>query len=252
MIRPSSGTAFLFGNKVGSGINIWQDVGYLVEIPHSYPNLSVLENLEIYHRLRNLQGRKCIDRVIDLLHLDRFRKTKGRHLSTGNQQRLGLAKAMMHEPKLLILDEPVNGLDPSGIVEIRELLKDLSSQGKTIFLSSHILSEISKLAHKIGIIHEGKLIRELTDKDLEDQLTKKLRIDTRNNNKAMSILNEAGYSVVMNKEGLLETSNPEAVLASESISKVLVSNQLPPREIYHFEENLEEYFLHLIVNDKLQ
>ena len=183
---------------------------------------------------------------MDLLQLTKYRNIKSKHLSTGNQQRLGLAKALMHEPKLLLLDEPINGLDPSGIVEIRELLNALSSNGTTIFLSSHILSEISKLAHKIGIIHEGQLIRELSNTDLEDQLQKKLIIDTLDNEKALPILNEAGYKVSMNSDNLLETKNHKAIHAPVAISVLLVSHQLPPKEIFRFEENLEDYFLHLI------
>ena len=252
MIRPTSGAAFLFGHEVGSRINVWQDVGYLVEIPHSYPNLSVYENLEVYYRLRNLPDRKCIDRVIDLLQLKRYQKTKSKHLSTGNQQRLGLAKALIHQPRLLLLDEPVNGLDPSGIVEVRQLFQELSLNGTTVFLSSHILSEISRLAHKIGIIHEGQLIRELMNNDLEEQLKKKLIIDTEDNSKALPVMTDAGYNVSMNREGLLEIKNPDAVHDSAAISVLLVNHQLPPREIFLFEENLEDYFLHLITKEQHQ
>ena len=252
MIHPTSGTSYLFGRKVGAGINVWQDVGYLVEIPHSYPNLSVYENLEIYRRLRNIPGKECIDRVMDLLKLNKFKKTKSKHLSTGNQQRLGLAKSLMHEPKLLILDEPVNGLDPSGIVEIRELLEKLSSEGTTIFLSSHILSEISILADKIGIIHEGALVRELLNTELEEQLQKKLIIDTIDNNAAIPLLTEAGFNVSDNKKGMIETNDPNAVDSPETISELLVKHQLPPKEIFLFEENLEDYFLSLIRKEGYQ
>jgi ABC-2 type transport system ATP-binding protein len=252
MIRPTSGTAYLFGRKVGSGINVWKDVGYLVESPYSYPNLSVIENLEIYRRLRNIAGKECIDRVMDLLKLNKFKKTKSKHLSTGNQQRLGLAKALMHEPKLLILDEPVNGLDPSGIVEIRELIEKLSSEGTTIFLSSHILSEISILANKIGIIHEGKLIRELLNTELEEQLQKKLIIDTIDNNAAIPLLTESGFNVRINNKGMIETNHPSAVHSPETISELLVKHQLPPKEIYLFEENLEDYFLSIISKEEYQ
>jgi ABC-2 type transport system ATP-binding protein len=246
MIRPTGGSAFLFGHEVKSGIRVWQDVGYLVEIPYSYPNLSVYENLEIYFRLRHLPEKRCIDKVLDLLQLNRYKGVKSKHLSTGNQQRLGLAKALMHEPRLLLLDEPINGLDPSGIVEIRELLKDLSSHGITIFLSSHILSEISKLAHKIGIIHEGILIRELSNTDLEHQLQKKLIIDTPDNEKALSILNRAGFMVAKKTGNLLETNHHKSVHAPEAISELLVNHQLPPKEIHLVEEDLEDFFLHLI------
>ena len=170
LIRPTSGNAYLFGKEVGHDRDIWRDVGYLVETPCSYPNLSVYENLVIPYRLRTLPDKNCIEDIIGKLKLSNYRNIKSKHLSTGNLQRLGLAKALIHKPKLLLLDEPTNGLDPSGIVEIRNLLKELSSKGTTVFLSSHILSELSKLADKIGIIHEGKLIKELLHDELEKQL----------------------------------------------------------------------------------
>ena len=162
---------------------------------------------------------------------------------------MGLAKAIMHEPRLLLLDEPVNGLDPSGIVEIRELLHELSHGGTTVFLSSHLLSEVALLVNKLGIIHEGKLIRELRKNELEERLQKKLIIDTKDNTLAEKILNEAGYKVSLNPDGKLETSEENAVHGSENISGLLVKEQLPAREIYLFEENLEDYFLHLITRE---
>jgi len=246
MIRPTHGSAYVFGHEVGHQLNVWKDVGYLVEIPCSYPNLTVYENLLIYYRLRDLPGNKCIDEVMDNLKLTRYRDTKGKHLSTGNQQRLGLAKALIHKPKLLLLDEPINGLDPSGIVEIRDMLKGLSHEGITIFLSSHILSEVSKLADKIGIIHDGKLIKEHTHTELEEQLKRKLIIDTQDNHRAIQILINNGVNTAENPDGHIETYNEKAVTAPEKISELLVNNQLPPKRIYLFEEDLEHYFLRLI------
>ena len=157
MIRPTRGKAYLFGKKVDPGnMDIWNNVGHMVEMPYSYPELTVLENLEIFRRLRFLKDQNMINEMMDKLHLGPYRNTKVKNLSLGNAQRLGIAKAMIHHPHLLILDEPANGLDPSGIVQIRELLTDLAGKhGVTIFISSHILGEISRLATRIGIIHEG-------------------------------------------------------------------------------------------------
>lgn len=128
---------------MGNTFKQWNDIGYLVETPYAYPNLSVRDNLKVYYKLRQLTKPRCIDEIITQLNLSRYADTPAKVLSLGNQQRLGLAKALMHKPQLLVLDEPTNGLDPNGIVEVRELLKQLADQETTIFLSSHILGEIA-------------------------------------------------------------------------------------------------------------
>jgi ABC-2 type transport system ATP-binding protein len=163
MIRPDSGRAFIDGKRVNAGnTGLWKEVGYLVEMPFAYPNLTVRENLEMMRRLRQVEDKQAVDRVIDQLRLKPYADRKTKTLSLGNAQRLGVAKALLHDPALLILDEPSNGFDPEGIFEIREMLTDLSqNQGTTIFLSSHILGEISKFATRIGIIHNGILIEEV-------------------------------------------------------------------------------------------
>ncbi len=160
MIRPTSGTLYLNGEKIRPGIReIWNSVGYLVEIPYCYPDLTVKENLELFRRLRFLGDRGSVGKIIETLRLGPYQDIIARNLSLGNVQRLGLAKALLHEPDILLLDEPANGLDPAGIVEIRGMLHDLAfNKGTTIFISSHILGEISKFATRIGIIHEGLLI----------------------------------------------------------------------------------------------
>ena len=145
MINPASGKAFINGKKVYAGNHeLWKEIGYLVEVPYSYPNLTVRENLEIIRRLRLLPDNSAVDRIIDQLKLNAYANRKAKNLSLGNAQRLGLAKALIHNPQILILDEPSNGLDPAGIFEIREFLQDLAkNHGVTIFISSHILGEIS-------------------------------------------------------------------------------------------------------------
>jgi len=179
LIKPDKGSILLFNQKINRASEQWNKVGYMVETPYSYPNLSVQENLEVYLRLRGLREKNRIKQVIEVLKLGQYKTVKAKHLSMGNNQRLGLAKALLHEPKLLILDEPINGLDPAGIVEIREFLKELVQQkGSTIFLSSHILSEISRLATLIGIVHQGKLIKEINTSDLDSQIIKKILVNT--------------------------------------------------------------------------
>jgi ABC-2 type transport system ATP-binding protein len=248
MIKPDSGNITLFGQQFTPQFGRWNDIGYLVETSYSYPNLTVKENLKVYYKLRQLTNPAIITDIIENLKLSPYIDKKAKFLSLGNQQRLGLAKALMHKPKLLILDEPINGLDPEGIVEVRKLLKDLASRGSTVFLSSHILEEIAKVANRIGIIHEGKLVKELNTKELTDQLIKKIVVTTADNTKAVKQLLSSNYKAAMTDNGEIEVTNREAIENPECISQLLVDNNLPPKQIYLFTEDLEGYFLRTIRN----
>jgi len=248
MIKPDNGDITLFGKKLTSQFDQWNDIGYLVETPYSYPNLSVKENLKVYYKLRQLSNPNLIDEIIEKLKLTSYKDKKAKVLSLGNQQRLGLAKALMHKPKLLILDEPINGLDPEGIVEVRELLKELANSGSTIFLSSHILGEISKVADRIGIIHKGRLVKELTINELTDQLIKKIIVNTGDNELALKELLSHKYNAVLTANNEIEITNSEAISKPENISKLLVERNLPLKKVYLFTENLEMFFLRTIKN----
>lgn len=248
MIRATAGSAFLFGKKVSAdSCDLWEHVGYLVETPSSYPELTVWENLEIVRRLRRIPDEKSVDRVIDKLWLAPYRNRKAGHLSLGNMQRLGLAKAFLHNPDVLVLDEPTNGLDPAGIVEIRESLRDLSSDhGVTIFISSHILAEISKLATRVGIIHEGRLVQEINADELEHLLQKRLLVDVHDKKSAQAKLIKDGYSVSTTKEGVLEITDKKAIAYPDNVATVLVNAGLPPILLRVEEEDLESYFLRIV------
>ncbi|HEX9617378.1 MAG TPA: ABC transporter ATP-binding protein, partial [Anaerolineales bacterium] len=139
MVKPTSGEACVLGRRIRLGEKKpWDSVGYMVEIPFAYPELSVRENLDIMRRLRPGTEPRSVDRVIEQLGLAAYADRRTGTLSHGNHQRLGLAKALLHSPELLLLDEPASGLDPAGIVEIRELLLQLvREQGVTVFMSSH-------------------------------------------------------------------------------------------------------------------
>src|SRR5262249_24083219 len=127
MIRPTSGAATLLGKHVDvDACDLWAQVGYLVETPCAYPELTVRENLEVFRRLRGVRDPKAVARITERLTLSAYADQRAGTLSLGNAQRLGLAKAMLHNPALLLLDEPANGLDPSGVVEVRELLRELA------------------------------------------------------------------------------------------------------------------------------
>ncbi len=248
MVRPTSGECFINGQPVNPGnYRIWNQVGSMVETPHAYPELTVRENLEINRSYYQLKGNTAVNHMIHRLKLSAYEHRKAKHLSMGNAQRLGIAKALLHEPEILLLDEPSNGLDPAGIVEIRDLLHELAyTRGTTIFISSHILGEISKIATKIGIIHNGQLIQELTKNELEQKRIVKLLINTRNIEGARKTLSHLGYTVKINKAGWLETQSNEAVNYPDRLAKSLVLADHSPTMLYLEEENLESYFLRVI------
>jgi ABC-2 type transport system ATP-binding protein len=253
MIRPTKGDAFLYNEKVSANsYSLWKRTGYLVETPYSYPELTVRENLEIVRRLRQIPDEKSVDAVIEKLRLTPYRDRKARNLSSGNMQRLGLAKALLHNPDILILDEPANGLDPAGIVEIRELFRELVfNQGVTIFVSSHILGEISKSATRIGIIHEGQLVQEVNANQLKRLINKRLVVDSLKKDAARTKLTKEGYHVDLSEEGLLEIKDKKAINHPEKVASILVSGGTPPTLLKVEEENLESYFLRIIgVNKK--
>ncbi len=251
MIFPDTGSVSLFNHNVHKAYQDWNNIGYMVETPYSYPNLSVYENLEVICRLRGLSDRTLIDKIIITLQLSSYKHKKAKQLSLGNNQRLGLAKALIHSPKLLLLDEPINGLDPAGIVEIRGFLKDLvKNHNTTIFISSHILSEISKIATRIGIIHNGTLIKEIDTAELENQTIKKVCINTSDNPTALKVLSNVGVTSSISTENIIETSNMDSIRNPENITQLLTSKGLPPKSIYIYEEDLERYFLRIIDNNK--
>jgi len=246
MISPSEGDVSVLGQAVGpNGRGPWAQVGHLVESPSAYPELTVRENLDIARRLHNKQDSKIVDEVIERLVLASYADRKAGTLSMGNLQRLGLARALLHEPELLILDEPANGLDPAGVIEIRELLRSLANnKGVTIFMSSHILTEVDRLATRIGIIHQGKLIEELNAGDLEKVPTQRLEIKARNIEAAQNCLKSAGYKFIM-KDNVIIVDNEHAIEHPDDIAHILVNAGTPPTHLAVVQQNLEEHFMQL-------
>ncbi len=247
MIRPSEGNIKVLGQAVGPhGRGPWARVGHLVESPSAYPELSVRENLEIARRLQNAFDKNATKRVIEQLGIAPYADRKAGTLSTGNLQRLGLARALLHEPELLLLDEPANGLDPAGVVEIRELLRELAhQQGVTVFMSSHILTEVDRLATRIGIIHKGKLIEELDADALEQLRSKYLVIKARDIKAAFSALKSSGYAISSDPNGSIRLSDRRAVDAPDEVAQVLVHAGTAPTHLAVVQENLEDHFLRL-------
>jgi ABC-2 type transport system ATP-binding protein len=248
MIRPTAGASYLNGEKIdGGNYRIWNRVGYIVEIPYAYPELTVRENLGIISKLRGISGSEAVDRIISQLQLGAYADMKAGQLSLGNAQRLGLAKALLHQPEILLLDEPANGLDPAGIVEIRALFHDLAhNHGVTIFISSHILGEVARLVSRIGIIHNGRLIQELDAGQLELLLHRRLLLDAGDRAAARSVLTGAGYAVALTEEGIMEIVDNRALEHPEAIARLLVYADCPPTRLQVEEEDLESYFLRTI------
>lgn len=210
-------------------------------------------SLEVARRLRDLPDRRMIDQIIDRLGLNEYRDRKARHLSMGNRQRLGLAKALIHEPDLLILDEPTNGLDPAGIIEVRELLRALADEGVAIFLSSHILSEVARLVTHLGIIDEGRLIAEADSASLSRLLGRQLVLRTRpgEESTARAALEAAGLEVAVEVRGAGERTalvlrGRRAVDDPGGVATLLVEAGAPPVHLEVEEEELEAFFLRTI------
>jgi ABC-2 type transport system ATP-binding protein len=246
MIRPTSGRVSLFGTPVTPRAHtIWSQVGYLVETPAAYPHLTTRENLEVVRRLRRIGNPKVVDEAIDRLSLTEYADRRAGSLSLGNVQRLGLAKALLHRPHLLILDEPANGLDPAGVVEIRDLLLDLAAEGTTVFLSSHVLAEVARLATRIGIIHTGRLREELTEAHLAVRVRRWLSIETRDGETAASALTAAGYAVSAAGNALV-CKEKRALERPDDVAVALVRAGCPPTRLAVESEDLEAYFLRAV------
>ncbi|MBN1628590.1 MAG: ABC transporter ATP-binding protein [Thermoleophilia bacterium] len=194
LIRPDAGTVEILGSRVAPGATRFlAKVGYLVETATAYPNLTVRENLEIQRQLTGAP-RSSVSEAMELMRLGACADRRAGVLSLGNRQRLSLARALLHHPELLILDEPANGLDPAGIVEIRELLRDLATrQGVTVFISSHILSEVALLADRIGIVHEGRLMEEMSPERLDERESRYIDVATSSPELAAASLAHAGF-----------------------------------------------------------
>jgi len=248
MVKPMAGEARVLGTRVRAGERRpWRSVGYLVETADAYPQLTVRENLEVVRRLRPGVEPQAVDRAIERLALGAYADRRAGTLSHGNAQRLGLAKALLPDPELIILDEPALGLDPAGIVEIRNLLIELARErGVTVFMSSHILGEVSRLAHRIGIIHRGQLLQELDVAELERRRRRRLLVRTRDGVAGQAVLASAGFSAELTPDGGIEVRDSAAIERPDDIAIRLVNAGHAPTRLDVEEEDLEHYFLRLV------
>lgn len=252
MIKPTTGSVDLFGERINSGSTaIWSKVGSLVETATAYPELTVYENLECSRRLYRLADKTATDRVLERLNLYRYRDKKAKHLSLGNYQRLSVARALINEPELLILDEPTNGLDPAGIVEMRSLLTGLAREkGVTVLISSHILGEIYRFATRIGIIHEGALIDEMDIEVLNKRMKERLVLDATDRPGLFSALKSSGFDPTVNNAGEALVDDEKAIKNPERLVAELVRQGVPISKSNVEKEDFEKYFLAKVGSDE--
>ena len=188
---PTQGEIFLFGEKINGNNNLLERIGVLIENPGLYPNFTAYENMKLKCISYGINKTAYIESLLEQVGLEGVGKKKVKQFSLGMKQRLGIALALVGETDLLLLDEPINGLDPQGIIEIRDILLKLNKERNiTIIISSHILEELSKLATRFGIIDKGQLIEEVTKKDLLEKTKDKLEILTNEVEKAVNVLEE--------------------------------------------------------------
>ena len=250
MIRPTSGEIYYSGvciSKLPS--KFWNQVGYLIETPHAYPDFTVEENLVIYAKQRLIPCsdiKNRIEEIMEQLLLTRYCSVKVKDLSLGNNQKVGLAKALIHKPKILLLDEPTNGLDPEGLVAVRQTLLKKAKEGTTIFISSHLLDEMEKLVNKIGILANGRLLQELNQNDFEHARYSSLYIKINSpTNKLRNYLKEKALRVKSIGEGEVLVSGIAINSYSDLLRQLEQQNIYPM--IYHSKkESLEEFFLRVI------
>ncbi|HLM68308.1 MAG TPA: ABC transporter ATP-binding protein, partial [Longimicrobium sp.] len=212
------------------------------------PELTVRENLEVARRLHGVRDRAVTGASIERFGLGAYADRRAGTLSVGNRQRLGLARALLHSPALVVLDEPANGLDPAGVVEIRELLRALArDHGVTVFLSSHHLAEVDRLATRVGVIHGGRLVEEVDAGELDRRRERRLVVDARDRPAARRALAAAGYALQPEGEGeVLVLREARAVDAPDEVARTLVAAGAAPTRLAVEQQALEDHFLHLV------
>ena len=244
LTQPTSGEVTIWGQPLRTNEKkLLPRIGYLIESPGFYPNLTATENLRIFAALRGVPNRNAIKNALDLVGLPHKDKKLFSQYSLGMKQRLAIALAIMHDPELLILDEPINGLDPIGIAEVRSFIRDLCTErGKTILISSHILSEIALLADDIGIIDHGALLEEESLAELEAKSSRHIRFTVSSTTQAARILERNFHETqfIIQDDYKMRLHNLD--ISVGEIITAFVENGLTVSEAYVCEESLEDYF----------
>lgn len=246
LTKITEGSITLFGKSLcdENKRKIYPRIGSIIEAPGFYPNLTGTENLKIFSMLRGTVSRDEVKKALEIVGLPYKDKKLYSSYSLGMKQRLGIANAIMHDPELLILDEPINGLDPIGIVEIREFLEKLCKErGKTIIISSHILSEIDLIADDIGIINNGYLIEESSIQKLRDKNQKYILFRVSDSPRA-SMLIEQKFGIKQYKvedEAILKVYQTN-IVETNTINRFLMENEIDVFETHICNDSLEDYF----------
>lgn len=244
LVKPTDGVIELFGQDIRTNrLQILQRVGSLVESPSYYGHLTGRENLEVIRRIRDLPETRIAE-VLKIVRLTKVADRLAKEYSLGMKQRLGIAAALLSKPDLLVLDEPTNGLDPAGIHEIRELIKELPHQyGMTVLVSSHLLSEIDQMATQVGIIMNGKLMFQDNIEALRKKQKPLLKIGADQIHEAQSMIQNRGWRAVL-QEGSLWVSETSPELVSE-INGMLVKSGISVYRLEEVKRSLEDIFLEL-------
>lgn len=247
LIRPSNGEVKIFDQEFKQNrMSILNQVGSLVETPTYYGHLTGYENLEAARRLLRIKNDKRVDEVLQLMKLINAKDKKVRDYSLGMKQRLAIATALLNNPKLLILDEPTNGLDPAGIQEVREFIREMPAKYEmTILVSSHLLSEIELMATQVGIIHKGKMLFQDSIDVLRKESEPKLRIKVENPIQAAQCLGQIGIKASFKQDkDFLYVKESKPQIAGE-VNKFLVENGFIVSRLEGIKKSLEEIFLDL-------
>ncbi len=243
--KPTSGDIVLFGEKLlPDSYSFLKRMGSMIEFPVFYNDLTAEENLKLHCEYMGYYSPGSVEKAMSLLSLSDNKGKKVKEFSLGMKQRLGIARAVLTKPEFLVLDEPTNGLDPAGMKQFRDLFRMLCKEYEmTILISSHLLSEIESLAHTIGIIHKGRLVKEISMKELTDKGLEYLEIKTSEITRATYVftecLNISNFKVLNNN--LIRVYTKEAT--SREIMKALTENQIEIQGFHSKTESLEEYFL---------
>lgn len=245
LAKPTAGEITVFGKKVNSKNRLenLKEVGSLIESPSYYGHLTGAENLQIFQTLRGVP-KQNINEVLKIVRLDKQKDKKVSQYSLGMKQRLGFASALLGYPKLLILDEPTNGLDPAGIQEMRELIQLLPKKfGMTIVVSSHLLSEIDQLATQVGIIREGELVYQDSLAQLHQYSRKHLAVRTTNNERTQLFLSQNRITWETQDEYLIIPQLKDTAIVE--LNRALIENDIGVVRIEERKKSLEDIFLEL-------
>ncbi|MCY9539570.1 ABC transporter ATP-binding protein [Paenibacillus alvei] len=244
LAKPTDGRITLFGQELGKHRRtVLNQIGSLIESPSYYGHLTGLENMRVMQKLRGVPS-KNVEEALRIVRLENQKNKQVEHYSLGMKQRLGIAMALISYPKLLILDEPTNGLDPAGIGEIRELIKSLPRQyGITVLLSSHLLSEIEQIATSVGIISDGNLLYQGKMETLQERNRSSLAIRTSNNTAAAAWMQNQGYMASLRDECLQIKHMSDQQVAR--LNKELVLSGIDVLRIEERKRTLEDIFLEL-------